>query len=55
MLQDTTAEGILERLGDLRIYLDEGLAPYKEFKVGDGIYCFTPGDSSTARTRAPKR
>jgi hypothetical protein len=43
MLQDTTAEGILERLGDLRTYPDEGLAPYKEFKVGDDIYYFTPG------------
>ncbi len=43
MLQDTTAEGILERLSDLKNYPQETLAPYETFAVGGEIYYFTPG------------
>ena len=42
-LQDTTVEGILERLSDLKNYPDETLAPYEEFVVHGRTYYFTPG------------
>ena len=41
--QDYVAEGILERLGDLKNYPDEHLAPYQEFRIGTNTYYFTPG------------
>jgi hypothetical protein len=41
--QDATAEGILERLGDLENYPEEALAPYEEFRAGTNTYYFTPG------------
>ena len=40
---DTTAEGILERLSDLKNYPEQTLAPYEEFGAGGEIYYFTPG------------
>ena len=43
MLQDTTSEGILERLSDLKNYPDETLAPYETFATSGEIYYFTPG------------
>ena len=43
MLQDDTAENILERLGNLKSHPDEALAPYEEFKAGGKTYYFTPG------------
>ncbi len=43
MLQDATAENILDRLGDLENYPHEALEPYEEFEVGDQPYYFTPG------------
>ena len=41
--EDTTAEGLLERLGDLENYPEESLAPYEEFRAGANTYYFTPG------------
>ena len=41
--RDTTAEGILKRLGDLENYPEEALAPYEEFKAGANTYYFIPG------------
>jgi hypothetical protein len=43
MMQDTTAEGILARLGDPKNYPEEALAPYEEFEVSGSTYYFTPG------------
>jgi len=43
MLQDPTAEGVLERLGDLKNYPEKALAPYQEFEVSGNTYYFTPG------------
>jgi hypothetical protein len=41
--QDATAEGILERLGDLENCPEEALAPYEEFRAGTNTCYFTPG------------
>jgi hypothetical protein len=41
--QDSTTQGVLERLGDIENYPDEHLAPYEEFEVGANTYYFTPG------------
>jgi hypothetical protein len=41
--KDTTAEGILERLGDVDNYPHECIAPYEEFSEGGQTYYFTPG------------
>jgi hypothetical protein len=43
MMQDDTAERILERLSDLGNYPDEALVPYEEFSAGGKTYYFTPG------------
>ena len=43
MSQNATAESILARLNDLKIYPHEALAPYEEFEAGDQTYYFTPG------------
>jgi hypothetical protein len=43
MLQDITAERILDRLSDLRSYPDEVLTPYREFSLDGSTYYFTPG------------
>jgi hypothetical protein len=43
VLQDPTAQALLERLGDPKLYPDEALRPYQEFKVGGNTYYFTPG------------
>ena len=43
MVQDTTAEGILERLSDLGNLPEETIIPYEEFETGDAVYYFTPG------------
>jgi hypothetical protein len=43
MMQDDTAEKILERLSDLENYPDEALVPYEEFSAGGKTYYFTPG------------
>jgi hypothetical protein len=43
MPNDTTAENILDRLGDLENYPDDALSPYREFGVGGNTYYFTPG------------
>ena len=43
MLQDTTAENILDILGNLENCPDETLAPYQEFERCGQIYYFTPG------------
>jgi len=44
MLQeDRTARDILERLGDLKNYPEETLAPYEQFAAGGKVYYFTPG------------
>ena len=40
---DATAEGILERLSDLKNHPEQTLAPYEEFGAGGEIYYFTPG------------
>ena len=40
---DTTAEGILERLSDLENYPEAPLAPYEEFMLAGKTYYFTPG------------
>ena len=40
---DITAEGLLERLGDLKNHPEETLAPYETFATGGEIYYFTPG------------
>jgi len=42
-LQDTTAEVVLERLGDMKNYPEEALVPYQEFEEGGNVYYFTPG------------
>ena len=42
-MKDTTAEGILDRLGDTERYPEEALSPYQEFKAGGKTYYFTPG------------
>jgi hypothetical protein len=34
MMQDATAQRILERLSDLENYLDQALVPYEEFSAG---------------------
>ena len=49
------AEAMLERLEDLENYPEENLTPYKEFELDGETYSFTPGDSSTARTRVRTR
>jgi hypothetical protein len=41
--QDSVAEGVLERFGDIENYPEEHLAPYKEFQIGANTYYFTPG------------
>ena len=41
--QDSVAEGVLERFGDIENYPEEHLAPYEEFRVGANTYYFTPG------------
>ena len=41
--KDTTAEGILARLGDPKNHPEEALTPYEEFSVGANVYYFTPG------------
>ena len=43
MPRDTTAENILERLGDLENYPDDALVPYEEFEMARKTYYFTPG------------
>jgi hypothetical protein len=43
ILRDTTAEKILDRLGDLENYAEDALASYEEFLVGGETYYFTPG------------
>ena len=43
MLQEKTAESILDRLSDLKNYPDEALAPYEEFTLAAQTYYFTPG------------
>ena len=43
LLQDTTAEGVLERLSDMKNYTEEALVAYQEFKEGGNVYYFTPG------------
>ena len=43
MSQDTTAEGILERLSDLKNNPEETLAPYERFAASGELYYFTPG------------
>jgi hypothetical protein len=43
MMQDATAQRILERLSDLENYPDQALVPYEEFSAGGKIYYFTPG------------
>ena len=43
MSQDTTAEGILERLSDLQNNPQETLAPYERFAASGELYYFTPG------------
>jgi len=55
MVQDTTAEGILERLSDLGNLPEETIIPYEEFETGDAVYYFTPAASSTARIPDQKR
>ena len=40
---DKIAEGILERLSNLKNNPQETLAPYEEFAAGREIYYFTPG------------
>ena len=42
-LQDTTAEVVLERLGDMKNCPEEALVPYQEFEEGGNVYYFTPG------------
>ena len=42
-LRDTTAEAILARFSDTDNYPDESLTPYREFKVDESVYYFTPG------------
>ena len=46
--QDSVAEGVLERLGDLENYPEEHLSPYEEFRIGVNIYYFTPGEIGRA-------
>jgi hypothetical protein len=44
LVQDITAENILERLSDLTNNPDEEtLVPYREFNVDGKLYYFTPG------------
>jgi hypothetical protein len=43
MMQDATAQRILERLSDLENYPVRALVPYEEFSAGGKIYYFTPG------------
>ena len=43
MIRDTVAEGVLERLSDTKNNPEETLASYREFKMGDNTYYFTPG------------
>jgi len=43
MLQDTTAESVLERLSNLKNYPEETLASYERFAASGLIYYFTPG------------
>ncbi len=43
MLRDDTAENFLERLGDLKRYPHDAVAPYAEFMLGGNTYYFTPG------------
>jgi hypothetical protein len=43
LMQDTTAENILDRLSDLKNYPREALVPYEEFEMGSKTYYFTPG------------
>jgi hypothetical protein len=43
MTQDPTAQRILERLSEVKNYLEETLTPYEEFSVEGKTYYFTPG------------
>ena len=43
MSQDTTAEGVLERLSDLKNNPQETLVPYERFAASGELYYFTPG------------
>jgi hypothetical protein len=43
MTQDPTAQRILERLSEVKNYLEETLTPYAEFSVEGKTYYFTPG------------
>ena len=43
IVPDTIAEGLLERLSDLKNNPKETLVPYEEFAAGGEIYYFTPG------------
>ncbi|MDQ4002540.1 MAG: hypothetical protein M3259_01720, partial [Actinomycetota bacterium] len=43
MLQEKTAESILDHLSDLKNYPDQALAPYEEFTLAAKTYYFTPG------------
>jgi len=43
LLNDATAESILDRLGDQENYPHDALVPYKEFEMGRETYYFTPG------------
>ena len=42
-VQDPTAHMLLERLGDIERYPNEGLIPYQELEVGGKTYYFAPG------------
>jgi hypothetical protein len=42
-MKDTTAENILDRLGDLENYPHEPVTSYEEFEESGKTYYFTPG------------
>ncbi len=43
MVEDTRAEGILTRFGDIENNPEESLTPYREFTAEGETYYFTPG------------